>query len=109
AIPLADVGRQVRAAVHDDVALPAFPLTDVVEHRDAPRSLHDPAEAPAEGGAKFRQPKAQAAVGQRAIFRTVVAIDAPEVTGVIARRSLRASQRGRRIVCPAPTLRRLGL
>src|SRR5260221_8222783 len=47
-IPLADVGRQVGTPVHEDVPLPASPLTHVVEHRDAPRGLHDPPEAPAE-------------------------------------------------------------
>src|ERR1700722_19058056 len=33
--PLADPGRQMGAAVHDDVALPALPLAHVVEDRDA--------------------------------------------------------------------------
>jgi len=47
AIPLADVGRQVRAPVHDDVPLPPLALTQVVEHRDATRCLHDPPEADA--------------------------------------------------------------
>src|SRR6266851_551656 len=89
--------------------LPAFPLTDVVEHRDAAGSLHDAAEAAAERGAEFGQPMRQAAVGQRAVLRTVVAIDAPEVTGVVARRRLRAPRRGHRIVSPAPTLHGFGL
>src|SRR5262245_23984433 len=40
----ANVGRQVGASVHDDVALPALALPDVVEDRDAARGLHDPAE-----------------------------------------------------------------
>src|SRR5580704_8256988 len=44
AVPLADAGRQMRAAVHDDVALPALALADIVEDRDAARRLHDAAE-----------------------------------------------------------------
>src|SRR5262249_19222354 len=47
AIPLANIGRQMRTPVHDDVALPSLPLTYVVEHRDAPGSLHDSLEADA--------------------------------------------------------------
>src|SRR5205085_10517684 len=46
AVPLADVGRQMRTSVHDDVALPSLALTHVVEDRYAARCLHDPAEAP---------------------------------------------------------------
>src|SRR5262249_11132358 len=34
AVPLAHAGRQMRAPVHDDVALPALPLADIVEYRD---------------------------------------------------------------------------
>src|SRR5712691_12486912 len=44
AVPLTDVGRQVGAAVHNDVALPPLPLAHIVEDRDAARRLHDPAE-----------------------------------------------------------------
>src|SRR5262249_29396532 len=63
AIPLADIGRQVGAAVYDDASLPALALTDVVGNRDAPRCLHDPSQAAAAvAGAKFRQPAGQAAV-----------------------------------------------
>src|SRR5215470_15930523 len=35
AVPLANSSRQMRTAVHHDIALPALALTDVVEHRDA--------------------------------------------------------------------------
>src|SRR5262245_22756939 len=59
--PLADAGRQMGAPVHDDIALPALPLADVVEDRDAARGLHDPTEA-AGGAAKFRQSGGQAAL-----------------------------------------------
>src|SRR5262249_5826743 len=98
AIPLTDAGRQVRAPTHDDVALPplaltdagghvlapthddvALPplaLTDVVEDGDAARGLHDAAEA-ANTAAELRQPGGQAAVGRRAILRTIMAIHAP--------------------------------
>src|SRR5215831_3815135 len=62
-VPLADVGRQVGAAVHDDVALPPLPLAHVVEHRDAARRLHDPAET-AGVAAKLRQSACQAALPQ---------------------------------------------
>src|SRR5262245_9293355 len=85
AIPLTDTGRQMRPPVHHDVALPALTLPDVVKHRDAARRLHDAAEAAAIGGAKFGQPEGEAAIRQRAIFRTVMAIDAP---GIVARRRL---------------------
>src|SRR5262249_24299523 len=109
AIPLADVGRQVRAPVHDDVALPALPPTHVVEYRDASGGLHDPPEASAERGSKFGQPLGQAAVRQRAILRAVVAIDAPEVAREVARGDFRAPRRGYRIVFSAPALRQLDL
>src|SRR5262249_46792427 len=68
--PLADVIRQMGAPVHDDVALPALPLTHVVEHRDAAGRLHDAAEAPAECGAELGQPARQAALRQTAVLRT---------------------------------------
>src|SRR5207249_5805606 len=58
AIPLADVGRQMRAPVHDDGPLPPLALAHVVEHRDATRCLHDPPEADA---CKLGQPAGQAA------------------------------------------------
>ena len=61
AVPLAYVGRKVRAPVHDDVTLPPLPLTDVVEDRDAARRLHDAAEA-AVVGSKFGKPAGQAAL-----------------------------------------------
>ena len=96
-IPLADVGRQMRAAVHHDVALPALALADVVEHRDAAGRLHDAAEA-AGRGAELGQPEGQAAVRQRAVLRTVMAVHARRV---VARRKLGESRRGRRIVLAA--------
>src|SRR5262249_12630576 len=75
AIPLTDAGRQVRAPTHDDVALPPLALTDVVEDGDAARGLHDAAEA-ANTAAELRQPGGQAAVGRRAILRTLMAVHA---------------------------------
>src|SRR5947208_8199596 len=59
--PLTDVGRQMGASVHDDVALPSLPLTHVVEDRDAARGLHDPAET-AGVAAKYERPAGQAAL-----------------------------------------------
>src|SRR6266853_546363 len=90
-VPLADIGRQVRTSVHDDVALPPLPLADVVEDRDAARCLHDPAEA-AGRAPKLRQPAGEAAVRQRIVLRTVMAIHARRV---VARRKLRESRRRR--------------
>src|ERR1700674_185858 len=80
--PLADVGRQVGASVHDDVALPPFSLTHVVEDRDAARGLHDPAET-AGVAAKHKRPAGQAALCQRTVLRTIVAIHPP---GIIAKK-----------------------
>jgi hypothetical protein len=48
-------GAPPQAPVHDDIALPPLALTDVVEHRDAARALHDTAEV-ADTAAKLRQP-----------------------------------------------------
>src|SRR5712671_224422 len=45
--PLADVGRQMRAPVHDDVPLIPLALAHVVEDGDATGCLHDPPEADA--------------------------------------------------------------
>src|ERR1700676_2392762 len=106
AIPLADIGRQMRTSVHDDVALPPLALTHVVEHRDAAWCLHDPTEAPAERCAEFGQPAGQAALAQRSVLRTVLAVHA---RGVVAGRTFRASWRGRRVVCPAAAGRQLAL
>src|SRR5258708_12081740 len=59
AIPLADVGRQVRAPVHHNASLPSLALTHVVGNRHAPRPLHDPPEAPPPVPApKFAHPPA---------------------------------------------------
>src|SRR2546423_3753085 len=65
--PLADVGRQMGASVHDDVALPPLSLTHVVEDRDAARGLHDPAEA-AGVAAKHNRAAGQAALRQRTVL-----------------------------------------
>src|SRR5258706_1984664 len=91
--PLADVGRQVGAPVHDNVALPPLPLTHVVKHRNAARCLHDPAET-AGGAAKFLQSAGQAALTQRTVLRTIVAI---YTCGDVAGGSFRAARGGRRL------------
>src|SRR5437016_4425007 len=88
AIPLADARGQVGASIHDNVALPALALAHVVEHRDAAGCLHDAAEA-AGRRAKFGQPERQAAVRQRAVLRTVMAIDAYRI---VTRRRVRESR-----------------
>src|SRR6516165_12015201 len=75
AVPLANAGRQVRAAIHDDVALPALALISVIEHRDAAWRLDDPEEVVAVRGSKFGQSARQAALRQCAVLRTIVAID----------------------------------
>src|SRR5262249_39960031 len=72
AIPLADAGRQMGAAVHHDVALPPLSLTHVVEHRNAAWRLHDPMHAVTSDA---RQPGGQTANRQRAVLRTIMAID----------------------------------
>src|SRR6267154_1687714 len=105
AVPLADVGRQVRTSVHDDVPLPPLPLTHVVEHRDAAWCLHNSAEAPAVRGSKFGQPSRQTAVRQRAVLRAIMAI---HTRRVVARRKLFTQRRARRIVLPTVTGHRLG-
>src|SRR5712675_1047451 len=102
--PLADASRQMGAPVHDDIALPDLPLTDVVEYRDAAWRLHDAAEAAAECGSKLGQPARQAALRQTAVLRAVIAVHA---LGVVARRKVGASRRGRRIILAAATARRL--
>src|SRR5258708_22064745 len=102
-VPLADIGRQVRTSVHDDVALPPLPLTYVVEDRDGARRLHDPAKA-AGWAAKFRQPAGEAAVRQLAVLRTVMAIHARRV---VARSKFRHSRRRGRIVFAATAGHRL--
>src|SRR5215475_7437886 len=71
AVPLADIGRQVRRPVHDDVALPPLSLAHIVEYCDSARRLNDPAKAPAEIGAEFWQAAGQAALRKRCILRTV--------------------------------------
>src|SRR5260370_24729926 len=91
AIPLADVARQVWTSVHDDVALPALTLADVVKNRDAAGRLHDAAEA-AGRGPQFRHSAGQAAIRQRAILPTIVPVH-PRRAG--ARRRLLQHWRGR--------------
>src|SRR5256885_14089603 len=95
----------MRAAVHDDVALPALPLADVVEHRDAARCLYDAPEAPG-CGAELGQPAGQAAVGERAILGIIMTVHA---RSVVAGRKLGASRRGLRIVFSAAAGHRLAL
>src|SRR5712671_160104 len=88
AVPLADIGRQMRTCVHDDVALPALPLTHVVEHRNAVWCLDDTPEADA---SKLRQPGGQAAVRQRAVLGTIESVHPRRV---VARWKLRETRRG---------------
>src|SRR5258707_8230800 len=106
AVPLANTGRQMGAPVHEDIALPALALTHVVEHRDAAGCLHDAPEADAicdrSKRADLRHPTHQAAHRQRGVLRTVIAIDG---RGVVARRRLRETPRGSRIVLSPATWR----
>src|SRR6185369_1121469 len=90
AVPLPDACRQMRASIHDDVALPALALTDIVENGNAAGRLHDAAEAAAVSRAEFRQAACEAAVRKRTIFGIVVAVHA---RGVVARRRLGAERR----------------
>src|SRR5215470_4312801 len=99
--PLPDAGRQVRTSVHDDIALPALALIHVVEDRDATRRLHNSAKAAAEQAAELGQPAAQAAVRQAVVLRTIAAVEARDVAGVVARRIFRKARRGRRAVLTA--------
>src|SRR5437763_12140889 len=103
--PLTDAGRQMRAPVHDDVALPALPLIEVVEERDPAGRLHDAAIAPAEQAAKIGQTAVQAAVRQPAVLRTIAAVVTLEVARVIARRRFVEPGRGCRIVFASRTCR----
>src|SRR6266550_349418 len=68
AVPLANAGGQMGAAVHDDIALPPLALTHVIEHRDPAGRLHDASKADAIGdrskGANLRHAAHQAAHGQ---------------------------------------------
>src|SRR5262249_43809324 len=102
--PLADVSRQMGAPVHDNISLPALPLTHVIEHRDAARRLHDPAKAPAECGSKLGQPARQAALRQTAVVRTIIAVHAH---GGVARRKVYASRGRRWVILTTATARRL--
>src|SRR5436190_12581291 len=95
----------MRALVHDDVTLPPLPLTHVVEDRDAAWRLHDPAEA-AVVGSEFGQPAGQAALRQRTVLRTVVAIHA---RGGVAGLKFGKTRRARRVVFPSAAGRLLVL
>src|SRR5207245_178482 len=101
--PLADTGRQVRAPVHDDVALPALALIQVVEHRDTTRRLDDSPVAAAEQTAEVGQSAVQTAVSQPVIRLAIATVEAREITGVVARRGFGESRRGRRIVLATGT------
>src|SRR5262245_4991295 len=97
--PLANVRRQVRAAVHHDGTLPALSLANVVVHRDAARRLHDPPEAAAAvAGAELGEPDGQAAIRQRAVLGAVMAVHARRV---VAGGKLVTPRRGCRIVLAA--------
>src|SRR5262249_18729792 len=87
--PLTDVRWQIGASAQDEVALPPFPLPPVVEDGGAAGGLHDSGET-AGVAAKHRGPAAQAALCQRTVLRTIVAIHTP---GIIARSYFSASRR----------------
>src|SRR5438105_629880 len=99
AIPLADRSRQVRASVHDDVALPPLALADIVEDRNAAGCLHDPAVA-AGAVAELGQSAGQAAVRQVTVLRAVMTVDRDDI---VAGRGFRKTRGGRRIVFAAGT------
>src|SRR5262245_61572175 len=94
--------------IHDDVALPALALADVVEHRDAARRLHDAAEADAIADrAKIAElwhssPTHQTPHRQGGVLRVVIAIDG---RGVVARGRIRIPRRGFWVVLAASTRR----
>src|SRR5207248_11489918 len=92
--PLADVSRQVRTSVHDDISLPTLPLPHVVKDRDTAQGLHDSAEG-AGHRSKFRESEDQAAVRQRMVLRTIVAI---HPCRVVAGRKFLDAWRRRRVV-----------
>ena len=69
----------MRRAVHHDVALPALPLTDIVEDGNSAGGLHDAAEAAAISGAEFRQTGGETAVRECCVLGPVMAIHAPGV------------------------------
>src|SRR5580765_5057208 len=96
----------MRTSIHDDVALPTLPLADIVEDRNTALCLHDPAKAAAIGGAEFGEPPGQAAIRERAVLRTIVAID---TSGVVAGRRVRAPRRWRGVVLAAIARNRLAL
>src|SRR5215469_9361324 len=83
------------AAIHDDVALPALALTDVIEDRDAAGRLHD---APKTDAAELGQAAGQAPLGERRVLRAVMAVHARDV---VARRRFLEARRMCRIVLAA--------
>src|SRR5215467_5090337 len=103
AIPLADTGRQMRAPVHHDVALPPLSLTDVVVDRDAARRLDD---APERVAAKLGQPGGQAAHRRWDVLRIMMAVHA---SNVVTRRKFFEPGRARRVVLASVTCRLLVL
>src|SRR5262249_4706909 len=107
--PLTDVGRQVRTAIHDNIALPALALVHVVEDRDATRRLHHAAKAAPEEAAELGQPAAQAAVLQAVVLGSIAAVQPRDIAGMVARRWFRKSRRGHGIVLAASANRLLVL
>src|SRR5215471_16059758 len=90
------------APIHDDIALPALTLTDIIEDRDSTWCLYDSAEAIHVRATKFGQSADQAAYAQMSVLRTIEAIDIPAGC-VVAGRKFRASRRRYRVVSPAVT------
>src|SRR5215471_16602776 len=80
------------APIHDDIALPALTLTEIVENRDSTWCLHDSAEAIHVRATKFGQSADQAAYAQMSVLRTIKAIDIP-AGRVVAGRKFCASRR----------------
>src|SRR5262249_42745365 len=104
-MPLADAGRQMRRAAHDDIALESLPLAHVVRYRDAARRLHRAMETAAGPVCKLEHPESQAAVCQGGILRTIMTV---HPLAVVARRRLVVSRRGLWIVLPTAAGRVLG-
>src|SRR5712691_5738395 len=83
-------------SIHDDVALPPFPLEGVIEHRDAARRLHNPGET-ANRSAKIWQDGGHTPIAQAPVLCTQVAIQSSHV---VARRELLPSRRRLWVVLP---------
>src|SRR5262249_55278930 len=103
AVPLADIGRQMRATVHDDVALPSLSLTDVVVDGNAACRLDN---APKRVAAKLGQPGGHAAHRRWDVLRIMMAVHA---SYVVTRRLFFEPGRARRIVLASVTCRLLVL